>query len=564
MQYNQKTHKLTYTHLLRHADENSTQGLALSEFVDNSISSYLDMSPDRNEIANIGGCIISITIDEQDPKNIKIWIKDNAEGMDYSTLDDSAHEYHNSFEKNSNQINQYGVGMKFAIFWFGKNGKIWTKKQNEAEYFLDYEVDKHNENDEVVTPIIKSTDNKIDGHGTIILIENVRDENTRNRRLLTVDGDPRKTFDDVLNTLRFRFREYFKQGLFIKFYKITKDSKKAEFIEEINATNIKETMIFETKSFTLKRICDIENIADSSAEQRADLELKKAHFNQLKVQPEISGVKDYENLLWNIENGDPLKFKEKIIFNGASLDVDFCFLAKANKKFCGVGIKHCNRFIYHLPNRNYGKNALGAMPFTDNDRYRDGIHKWMYAEIDLTDTKKYGIKPDKNKSQLIWSEDQLEAWNTAFTKIIDKYTNFIRLVLQVLTNTSKIDKKKRFIQGLDSGNLSENFSFEKNGDITYDVTGDDDFSKQYNIGEAKILIKENKNLENILFSWKEIGKNSYELEYDSEHEILNRQFLDFNFLKLVGLLSLISTGKFKTDDTVLDIINNITKGDDLE
>lgn len=70
----------------------------------------------KNNENGIAGCVIDIHIDETDPNNLKLHILDNCYGMDEFKLDEAAIEYHNQEEKSSDELNQHGVGMKFAIF----------------------------------------------------------------------------------------------------------------------------------------------------------------------------------------------------------------------------------------------------------------------------------------------------------------------------------------------------------------------------------------------------------------------------------------------------------------
>lgn len=102
---------------------------SISEFIDNSISSYL-----KTNNNNIKGLHIVISIktsyneSEDNVLNQSIKIFDNAGGMNENEL------YHamipNDREgKSDNNLNQYGLGMKIASFWLGKKFKNTNSEQ---------------------------------------------------------------------------------------------------------------------------------------------------------------------------------------------------------------------------------------------------------------------------------------------------------------------------------------------------------------------------------------------------------------------------------------------------
>ena len=102
---------------------------AVSEFIDNSISSYLKTNNNR-----INGLHILILIKtsysdtEPNAYNQSIKIFDNAGGMDEDEL------YHTMIPadregKSDNSLNQYGLGMKIASFWLGRSLKIQTRNR---------------------------------------------------------------------------------------------------------------------------------------------------------------------------------------------------------------------------------------------------------------------------------------------------------------------------------------------------------------------------------------------------------------------------------------------------
>lgn len=557
MDKSSRTHILTYNHLLRHSDDVSSRGLALSEFIDNSIASHLENSPNKEEIGNIEKCSIDIIADESDPLNIKITIKDNAAGMTESELFRAAQEYHNSSEKNSNHINQYGVGMKLAIFWFGKNGKIWTKRKAHPEFMLDYETNKHNPNDAVVTPVIKSKDNLIDGHGTIILIENVRDS----RRLLLDTNDEKTTTNDAFETIRNRFREYISNGLIITFKMITKDNPVEREVLKITPQNIIDANIFLTKSFTLERICGITNVGKMTEQEQALLAEKKEELQKLKQEPKLNtAIYKEKHLFALIENNKPLKIEEKIMLNKKELKVTLCFLSKADSKHSGVGIKHCHRFIHHLP--NIPSKKVGAMPFSREIKFCGGISRWMYAEVDLSNTEKYGLKPDKNKASIVWDDEKLKNWYDGFEKIINKYADFIHYFLQRITSKGYRTDPKKLKKQHALNEIYNDLHISKNNDLTVELRENSPICQQYQlVGTTQIKMTKSSSLKDV-FSWRELDDNCFELEYNNDNDrIFNPEtFTELYFLRLISLIKLISIGKYSTDRDILAVINDILKG----
>jgi DNA topoisomerase VI subunit B len=83
----------------------------LSEFIDNSLASY----ENGQEKCDFNGLEISIKIEQLEEMKQIITITDNALGMSQEQLADAIQPY-NQKDNGGTQINQYGVGMKLAIF----------------------------------------------------------------------------------------------------------------------------------------------------------------------------------------------------------------------------------------------------------------------------------------------------------------------------------------------------------------------------------------------------------------------------------------------------------------
>lgn len=139
---------------------------AIAEFVDNSTASYYE----NQAILDLLGESLEIHIDYDSSQKI-LEIRDNAWGMDKQTFADAL-TIAKRPEKQGGR-NEYGMGMKTAASWFGKNWTVITKTRGlDEEYTANVNIDslvasKENE--------IKIKTKKIndDSHYTIIRITNL-------------------------------------------------------------------------------------------------------------------------------------------------------------------------------------------------------------------------------------------------------------------------------------------------------------------------------------------------------------------------------------------------------
>lgn len=124
---------LTYGTLWQYEnDHNLNLGVCISEMIDNSISSFIQ---NRKYLQNDELHIEVITQESFDSK--KIIVIDDAYGMSKDELENCIKLNKNIELKTKTGMNQYGVGLKSAIFWIGKDARIFTK-QNNKSYVLNF------------------------------------------------------------------------------------------------------------------------------------------------------------------------------------------------------------------------------------------------------------------------------------------------------------------------------------------------------------------------------------------------------------------------------------------
>lgn len=147
---------------------NNTVALTLSEYVDNSVQSYLDNKDSILEINPNYRFEISIEVDQ---KANQITIKDNAGGIDYVN-------YQRAFEPaniplDNTKLNEFGMGMKTASIWLADNWSVRTKALGESvERYTEFDlkkVIKDNREELIVSESPKS----VDLHYTLIVLSNL-------------------------------------------------------------------------------------------------------------------------------------------------------------------------------------------------------------------------------------------------------------------------------------------------------------------------------------------------------------------------------------------------------
>lgn len=117
---------------------NNTVALTLSEYVDNSVQSYLDNK--QRLLENNERYIFRVSI-EVDQKANQIVIKDNAAGIDFRN-------YKRAFEPaniplDNSKLNEFGMGMKTASIWLADKWSARTKALGEnVERYTVFDLNK--------------------------------------------------------------------------------------------------------------------------------------------------------------------------------------------------------------------------------------------------------------------------------------------------------------------------------------------------------------------------------------------------------------------------------------
>ncbi|MEA9412660.1 ATP-binding protein [Flavobacterium sp. PL02] len=149
--------------------------LALSEYVDNSIQSYLS-NQDHLKGNDLN---YQFTIDIQYTKDYII-IRDNAAGIDTKNIQ-RAFEPANIPENNTG-LNEFGMGMKTASIWLAKNWSVRTAALGEdLERFVEFNLDEVSKNGKEDLPINFNPKEK-DIHFTEVTLQQLT-ENGQNRQI---------------------------------------------------------------------------------------------------------------------------------------------------------------------------------------------------------------------------------------------------------------------------------------------------------------------------------------------------------------------------------------------
>jgi Histidine kinase-, DNA gyrase B-, and HSP90-like ATPase len=145
---------------------------AIAEFVDNSTQSYLDNKAVLDEQLKKEGRTLEVSI-AYDPNqdNGMLRVSDNAMGMSYADLERALHIA--VPPANRHGRSRYGMGMKTAAFWIGKNWSITTKKLGETDaHEVSVDVEKINSSKDLALSYKKIPNQDADKHYTIVQVWN--------------------------------------------------------------------------------------------------------------------------------------------------------------------------------------------------------------------------------------------------------------------------------------------------------------------------------------------------------------------------------------------------------
>lgn len=379
--------------------------IALSEYIDNSISSYK-----KNNHNSVNGLDIDITFDYTDENNHKLIIIDNSSGMDSFELECSI-QPHDIKGKSDTTYNQHGVGMKAATFWYGEDLTIYSKRKDEDEYKLELITSNKQPNDYVYVESLLSSENKIlNESGTMIIVNHVYDK----RSILTKI----KQLEYIENAIGWRYNKIINQGARIKLNICSNDNKKNKSIniKSFSNTPLTKEMLLNSNKKNIK-------------------EMKENRFNSLwsdYYKKICQKNKDYLFDLWKkLENNEPQETSIKIILNNQECWLKFGILNDnvTRKNYCGLTIYHLDRAIIHGPNLESSKNS--CYYFAESKITSTIKASWLYGEIDLTGIE----KPTQNKEEFDWSYDGKENLKNILYEI---YENLNTTILDFIINISQI------------------------------------------------------------------------------------------------------------------------------
>lgn len=398
----------TYEMIKGYKNYPSNYILTISEFIDNSIGSYQDNNPEND----INGLEITIEFNTVNQKNKRIIISDNAKGMSADELE-NAMQPNDRRNKNDTQYNQYGVGMKLGIFWYGAGCTIWSKKQNGIENKLELLTTDNDAYSKIVVDAKKSTDNRIKtSSGTIVEISSIYD----NRDITNKYADLEK----LSNGLGWRYNKLIQRGLKIKIKIRSSDSKKD-----------KDILIepYFNKPFNIKQLIDDKTNSSQNKKQREN-------YFDMKIQ-EI-----YDDLLQKYNNGNlpdevlqvynlinerkDVTLSKKLFINGKEAELIFSIIdadTKNKAQYSGVTIYHMDRAIMHGPNDKQKNQNFEFVERTGASGAK-ATFRWLYGELNLT-----GIEvPDENKSSFSWSKNGKEELQNELEIIHKNLEPFLKMI----------------------------------------------------------------------------------------------------------------------------------------
>lgn len=161
-----------------------------SEFVDNSLQSFLDHKEELKNLPNSSKCIVDITWDAN-----HILIKDNAFGMNEEEFGRALKlKAHNPNAWRIDQLSVYGMGLKYAAVYLGNHYSITSSAYNSTtRYFAEIDVPVF-EQTNPKTVSAKLSDDFEESHFTEINITSVRI-----KRTIDKENDLRRKLGTIYN-----------------------------------------------------------------------------------------------------------------------------------------------------------------------------------------------------------------------------------------------------------------------------------------------------------------------------------------------------------------------------
>lgn len=408
-----KTLTATYEMIKNYRNKKTNYWLAISEFIDNSIGSY--QKNDRNN--PIDGLEIFITFDFKDKNNKKIIILDNAYGMDKEKLEDAMQPCDRR-GKSDTQYNQYGIGMKLGIFWFGEDGLIYSKEKGKKEHKLEFFTSNVNSNQEVVVDAIESKDNKIPlEHGTYIEISKIYDE-----RDILCQKDALNQFKDALG---WRYNKLLDKGLKIFITIKCDEDKKCMTNEQIKG--------YFNKPFQLSQL--FHKSDQINRQRREEFEKLKEKINKdLDNKSEL-----FKNVWKKLINDEKILVEKEITINNKKVVINFGIISAdrtSKKTYSGLTIYHMDRALYHGPNKDGSDNKCSNIQFVESPNSSNQSYRWLYGDLNLTGIE----KADDNKSGFSWSK---HGWDNLREELDEIYYKDLKDILSMIVSIDNIKSNEK-------------------------------------------------------------------------------------------------------------------------
>lgn len=436
---------LKYITLHNYKSERLDISFCLSEFIDNSISSYDITYWQKNKFDK--PLIIDIRFNS---KENTYTITDNAGGMTHDELK-HAMKIEKNFIANDNKTdntkkNQYGIGMKSAIFWFGYDAHIYTKKDG-LTFKGDYQARDMSETDDVNCKLDRLINEDVikTESGTKIVIFDVYS----NTRPLTDDK-----LDKVKEFIGARYKNYLDEKATKKcIIRLITDYK-----NDYKEVDVKPFSLYNSSNI---HVFKFDNVGTSKSNDEVENVIKKYWEEVSKYPDKLAEFKE------KILNNKYLEFDDEITIPNIIGDrhykakVKVYILSKASKTYGGVGIIHSDRYITHpVPTGNKSSQELGGMynPFKE-DSDLEHRWKWLWVDLKLTDIESnemcQKIYPDKNKTDILFDDNSdivkddsitgrtNTSFNSALINLFKRWWYFIEIIREITnSNIEKTNKNK--------------------------------------------------------------------------------------------------------------------------
>lgn len=497
---------LTYSFLWKYKDDDLSLAICLSEFIDNSISSCEKTYWDKGIKHDLE---ISITFNSDGDEKEYI-IEDNAGGMDVNELDNAMriNKYSDSIGASNTEKNQYGIGMKSAIFWIGKDGVIYSKKNNK-EICGKYLASIKKESDPVLRNIYYSEGIIDKPSGTKIIIKGCYGN------------------DRTMTEKKWKIVEYFLGNRYSK-YLIDENIDDDENIRRCKIIVYSDSFDGDSKDKEVRKL----TVKNDKPGIYSYNESNTGKFNKESI------IKLLDEKLSNFNSDNSYQeFKEKLL-SGKRMEfndvVNFCnnkyhapvkvyILARPSELLGGLAIIHSFRYIYH-PVKMEKEKKIGGLYLPFKPRFRGGLWKWLRFEIELnkieTNELCTKIKPEKNKKSIIFDSNsdisENDFWE-GFQELFSKWIDFAEIIKEITSDDRNKESFKR---------LEDKKNDVRYNDITHNLETTFKFSNFDNTVKVEISPSENDD-PNFLISFideiiNEDNSKTYKYEYNNYNSYFSK------------------------------------------